>query len=148
MSKALLILNGIRFPFGLLNAAIDWCKQNGSALHAIFMKAEDEVGEGYVYPSDLEAAEDLNDTQGSENASIRVIYTQMKLLSEMAATKEIPYSAALLTEPSLEDILAETSNASILFLDGADEEDGLLSISTFKQSELSGQSKCKVKLIS
>src|SRR5690606_41955314 len=65
----LLILNGIRFPFGLLNAAIDWCKQNGSALHAIFMKAEDEVGEGYVYPSDLEAAEDLNDTQDSENRS-------------------------------------------------------------------------------
>jgi len=147
MKKALIILNGIRFPYKLVDRAIEWSKTNGSSLHAIFVKAEDEVKEGYIFPSDLDAAKKLSTTQDSENASIKVIESQIKLLHDRSVFQNVPFTYELLTDPPLDEIISKAKSAQMMFLDGNDEGVGTLSVNTFKMADLKAHSPCAVEVV-
>lgn len=147
MKTALVILNGIRFPFYLVDNAVNWAKNNNAGLHALFIKAADEEDEGYIFPSDLDAAEDLSDTEDAEEGDVKVIQSQVKLLEDMAKTENIPFQSELLTDPSLEDILAIARAKDILFVDHDFDEPGILTVTGFKLRELIKKSPATVEVI-
>jgi hypothetical protein len=147
MKTAMVIFNGIRFPFYLVDHVIDWAKKNNASLHVLFIKAKHEVKEGYVFPSDLDAAENLFDTEDVEQGDVLVIRSQIKLLEDMAKTENIPFKSVLLTDPSLEDIICLAKRSDILFIDADYNERGILSVTSFKMKDLVKRSPCPVEII-
>ena len=146
MTTALVIFNGIRFPIYLANHAIKWAKKNGASLQALFIRAKTEIKEGYIYPSDLDAAEDLEDTDDAVEDDEKIIQSQIKLLEDMAKTENIPFKSELLIDPSREDILDRTKSAAILFIDEDFDEAGILSVSSIDLEDLK-KSPCPVEVI-
>ena len=147
MKTALVIFNGIRFPFYLVDHVIAWAKKNGASLHVLFLKAKDEIKEGYIFPSDLDAAENLDDADDSKKANIQVIRGQIKLLEDMAKTENIPFKSELLSDPSLENILDIAKRSDILFTDADNNETGILSVTSFNVKDLVKKSPCPVEAI-
>jgi hypothetical protein len=147
MKKALVIFNGIRFPFYLADYAIAWAKKNSANLHALFIKAKHREKEGYVFPSDLDAAEHLTGTGDIEHGDVLIIRSQMKLLEDMAKTKDISFKSELLTDPYQEDILEMAKGSDILFIDADDDETGILSVTSFRMNDLVKKSSCPVESI-
>jgi len=143
----LVIFNGIRFPFYLVDHVIAWSKNNNANLHALFIKAKHEVNEGYIFPSDLDAAEELSDNSDAEQGDEHVIQSQIKILEDMAKTKDIPFKSEVLIEPSLEDILAKAKGQNILFIDHDFNEEGILSVTRWKLGNLIKKSPCPVEAI-
>ncbi len=147
MKKALVIFNGISFPYYLVDHALAWAKKNDAGLHALFIKAENEVEEGYVFPSDLDAAEALSDSEDAEEGDEHVIASQIKLLGDMAKTEDIPFTSELLTDPSLEDILAIARGQDLLFIDHNFNELGILTATEFSLKELIKKTPCPVEVV-
>jgi hypothetical protein len=147
MKTALVIFNGIRFPFYLADHVIEWTEKNTASLHALFIKAKHREKEGYVFPSDLDAAEHLTGTEDIEHGDVLVIRSQMKLLEDMAKTENIPFKSELLTDPLLKDILEIAKGSDILFIDADDNESGILSVTTFRMKDLVKKSPCPVETI-
>ena len=147
MKTALVIFNGIRFPFYLADHVVAWAKKNDATLHALFIKAKHREKEGYVFPSDIDAAEDLTGTEDIEQGDALVIRSQMKLLDDMAKTENIPFKSELLTDPYLEDILETAKSSDILFIDADYNEAGILSVDSFTMNDLVKKSSCPVEII-
>jgi hypothetical protein len=147
MKNAIVIFNGIRFSYHLTDHVIAWAKKNNASLHALFIKAKHREKEGYVFPSDIDAAEDLTGTKDIEAGDVHIIQSQMKLFEDMAKTENIPLRSELLTEPSLEDLTAIVKDADILFVDGDDHGSGILSVTNFKMKNLAKKSPIPVESI-
>jgi hypothetical protein len=147
MKTALVIFNGIRFPYYLADHVIAWVKKNSANLHALFIKAKHREKEGYVFPSDIDAAEDLADAADIEQDDVLLIRSQMKLLEDMAKTENISFKSELLTDPYLEDILEMAKSSDILFVDADDNESGILSVTSFRMKELLKKVPCPVETI-
>ena len=147
MKTGLVVFNGIRFPFYLADQVIAWAKKNGGSIHALFIKAEHREKEGYVFPSDMDAAEDLTGTADVEHGDVRIIRSQIKLLEDMAKTQNIPFRSELLTDPSLDDMLARAKRSDILFIDADDNESGILSVTSFRMKDLVKKSPSPVETI-
>jgi hypothetical protein len=147
MKTALVIFNGIRFPFYLVDHVIAWAKKNSGSLHALFIKAKHREKEGYIFPSDLDAAENLAGTEDIEHGDLLVIRSNMKLMVDMAKTGNILLKSELLTDPYLEDILEMAKSSDILFIDAGDNESGILSITSFTMKDLVKKSPCPVEAI-
>ena len=147
MKTALVIFNGIRFSYDLAVHVIVWAKKTDGNIHALFVKAKHRENEGYVFPSDIDAAEDLSDTGDIEHRDILVIRSQIKLFGDMAKTENIPLNSELLTDPSLRDIVAITKSSDILFIDGDDTDSGIMSVTSFTMKELVKKSLCPVEII-
>jgi hypothetical protein len=147
MKTALVIFNGIRFPFYVVDHVIAWAKKNSASLHVLFVKAKHREKEGYVFPSDIDAAEALADTEDAEHDDVLIIRSQMKLLEDIAKTENIPFKSELLTDPSQDDILLIAKKSDILFIDAGDNESGILSVNSFSMNDLVKKSSCPVELI-
>lgn len=147
MKSALVIFNGIRFPYYLVDHVIAWAKKNSAKLHALFIKAKHREKEGYVFPSDLDAAENLTGNEDLEQGDVAVIRDQMKLLKDMAKSENISLDSDLLTDPSLDDILGIAKKSDILFIDADDNESGILSVTRFTMKDLVKKSPCPVETI-
>lgn len=147
MKTALVIFNGIRFPFYLADHVVSWAKKNDANLHALFIKAKHREEEGYVFPSDIDAAQDLTGTDDIEQGDVLVIRSQIKLLEDMAKTENIPFKSELLTGPYLEDILETAKSSDILFIDADYNETGILSVDSFNINDLVKKSPCPVEII-
>lgn len=147
MKTALVIFNGIRFPIYLADHVIVWAKNNSTGLHALFIKAEHREKENYIFPSDLDAAENLTDTEDIEQGDILVIRSHMKILEDMAKTENIPYQSELLTDPSLENIIGIAKVSAILFMDADYNETGILSVTSIKVKDLVKKSPCPVEMV-
>jgi hypothetical protein len=147
MKTALVIFNGIRFPYYLVDHVIAWAKMNSGSIHALFIKAKHREKEGYVFPSDLDAAEDLTGTEDIEHGDVLVIRSQIKLLEDMAKTENIPFKSELLTDPLLENILDKAKTSGILFIDADYDEPGILSVTSFSLGKLVKKSSCPVEAI-
>ncbi|MEI9912075.1 MAG: hypothetical protein WDO71_21950 [Bacteroidota bacterium] len=71
----------------------------------------------------------------------------MKVLEDMAKTKDIPYNAELLTDPSLGYLLGMAKRSDILFTDADYHETGILYATSFNMKELIKKSPCPVESV-
>lgn len=146
MKTALVIFNGIQFPFTLAEQAIAWAKTNDAGIEALFLVGE-EPGEGYGFPSDLNAAENLTDKEDAEKDNLRIVRSQVKLLEDMAKTDNVSCRAELLIDPELGEVMVRAKNAELLFIDAEYTNTGLLSVTSFDLEDLVDQSPCPVEKV-
>src|SRR5687768_11945414 len=100
MAKAALLFNGIGFSFPLVEHVFSWAKQNNGSLVALFLKAKHVIREGYIFPSDLDAAQNLQKNEDADAASMNVIYSNITMLEHYASSEHINLTTQLLSDPS------------------------------------------------
>ena len=147
MKKTLAIFNGIRFSFSLANHSIDYATQKGASLHGLFIKAKKEEKEGYLFPSDIDPAQNLTDREDAESDDLRLIKDEQKLLKDLAKEKNIQLQMDVLTDPSLEELLRFTRDAEIVFINDPQEENQILAVTSFELEDLVNRSQSPVEVI-
>jgi hypothetical protein len=128
MGKAYIIFNGIQYPFPVVEAAISWAQQSNTKLMALFVRAKDAPAEGYLFPSDLDAAENVNTKDDASAGYEAVLDSNIRMLENEARRHEVPLEISTLTEPSDDDMVNELSGASMIFAPDNLERQGILSV--------------------
>jgi hypothetical protein len=147
MKTALVIINGLKFPYFLSDHAIAWARREQGKLHALFLTSGEEVPEGYVYPSDIDLAETLNDTEDSEKDSSAIIRSQMKLFDDMAKAKGITCYAERFDDAELKQVLEKTKQADVLFIAPGYGDTALQAVTDSQMKELIDQAACPVEMV-
>ena len=117
MKTILIILNGIRLPFHVIDFAISRAKENTSEIYALFLKGGHEQSKGYIFPSDLGSTE-----TGVSDAEVlkedeTIIYDNMKMVRSMVEAEKIPYREILRTNAPLSEIATISEDADLIVLD-------------------------------
>lgn len=128
MAKAALLFNGIGFSFPVVEQAFSWAKQNNGSLVALFLKARHETKEGYIFPSDLDAAQDLQKNEDAEAANMNVLYNNITMLEHKAGNEGIDVTTQVLSDPSNEQILQPLSGCECVFIDDSFGQPGILRV--------------------
>jgi hypothetical protein len=147
MKLALVIFNGIQFHHYHAQSAIQWAMQNEGSLHGLFVHSDKEPREGYIFPSDIDPAENLYNKSDAAKNNVKIIVNQIKLFTDMARAKNIPVITEELLNPPLKKILGITNTASILLIDADYNKAALLACTSFKLEDLIEDSKCPVELV-
>ena len=107
MSKAALLFNGIRFPFAVIDHSFEWAKNQKGDLLAIFLLSKGTEPEGYIFPSDIDQAENLADDDDSTGDNDKVVESNIEMLKHRAVGDGINFTSVVLHDPP-EDTLSET----------------------------------------
>lgn len=132
--NAMVIFNGLSFPHHVADYALSKCKEKGMSLYALFLAGR-EIEEGYIFPSDLDAAQNITDKEDAEKDDFRVIRSQMRLVEDMAKGEGVICRTELLRDPSLEDVIQKARDAQLVFVDPNFRDTGLMT-ANFKMQEL------------
>lgn len=133
MSKGLIIFDGIRFPHHVVDHAISWAKNNGASLKALFLFGR-EYEEGYLFPNDLDEAQDVTDKEDAEKDDMRLINSHIRLLEGAAGS--VKFESEILVDPELDEVLLRASDAQAVFIDANHEETGLMPLTKFDYEDL------------
>ncbi|PZR24672.1 MAG: hypothetical protein DI535_21325 [Citrobacter freundii] len=128
MEKAFIIFNGIQYPFPVVEATISWARQRKATLVALFVRAKDAPAEGYLFPSDLDAAENVNTRADASASHEAVLGSNISMLQNEAKRQEVSLEVRTLTEPSDDDMADALSGASMIFATDDLERRGILSV--------------------
>jgi hypothetical protein len=128
MAKAALLFNGIDFSFATADRAFNWARQNNGSLVALFLRAKHETREGYIFPSDLDAAQNLQKNEDAEAANMNVVYSNITMLEHSAANEHIQLTTQLLSDPSGDQILQQLSGCQCVFIDDQFDQPGILRV--------------------
>ncbi|MEO5998375.1 MAG: hypothetical protein ABIN89_16595 [Chitinophagaceae bacterium] len=150
MKSALVIFNGIKFPYYLMEYALAQAKENKAAMHLVFLRARKENSESYGFPSDLEATEEKSAVEDDEKYNREIIIHHMKLANDMVASEGITCKTELQTDCSIEEISHLMKNFDVVYIDADydNENTSLLGNEKFSLSELIEEAPSKIKLVS
>lgn len=149
MKSVLVIFNGIKFPYYLIEYSIAQAKAHAALLHVLFVIAKEEKDKGYGFPSDLSQTETLADSEDALKDDLKIIRHNMKLAADMAAEENIPCTTEILTGSSLEETLIVVNKFDLVCLDSEydDDSDSMLTNNRFKLNDLVKQVTAPVKLV-
>ena len=144
MEKAFIIFNGIQYPFPVVEAAISFVRQSKAILVALFVRAKDAPAEGYLFPSDLDAAENAN-TRDDANASHEaVLESNMRMLEHEAGRQDVSLHIKTLIEPSDDDLMDELKDAVMIFAADNLEQQGILTVDSIDWARMVHEHPSKV----
>ena len=147
MKTALVIFNGIQFHYYLVDHAIAWALRNNGNLHGLFIHSDKEPPEGYIFPSDIDPAENLYNKSAAVKSNVNVIVGQIKLFTDLVKGRNISVHTEEISNPSLADIIEITEGAGILFIDADYDSAFLLAATSFEMKDLVEGSKCPVEMV-
>lgn len=147
METGIVIFNGIQFSLKLVNRAIEWAEKNRGSLQALFLHSAKEPPEGYIFPSDMDPAENLYDKQDARKSNEAIIHSQVRLFRDMAAAKNIPAQTWELTDPSIKNILEIMEGATILFMDADHDKAFLLKAPHLSLKKIEEHCRCPVEIV-
>ena len=113
MRKAAVLFNGIKFPFAVIDRSYEWAKNEKGMLLAVFLLSKDADPEGYIFPSDIDAAENISDEADSISDSEKVVESYMQMMKNRAVAEQISFQTIVLHDPSgelLSDTLQDCKN--------------------------------------
>lgn len=116
MKTGAVIINGIKFPHFLIDHATAWAKKEGAQLHAIFLTSGEEMPEEYAFPSDIDLAENISDTDDTEKDSAKIVRAEVKLFQDILKADDIRGSAELMNDATLEKVLEKVKSYDLLFV--------------------------------
>ncbi len=73
MKTVIVLLNGIRSPFHVVDAAIEYFVINTCKLVVIILTAKKEEKPGYTIPSDLSLTENITDEKSAVNVDEKIL---------------------------------------------------------------------------
>lgn len=150
MKSALVIFNGIKFPYYLMEYALAQVKEHEAEVHVIFLRAREENSESYGFPSDMKATEEKTAVEDDEKYNRDIIIQHMNLANDMAASEGITCKTELLIDCSIGEISILMKNFDVVYIDADydNENTSLLGNEKFSLSELIEEAPSKVKLVS
>lgn len=150
MKSVLVIFNGIKFPYYLMEYSIAQAKGHSASLHVLFVIAKEEKDKGYGFPSDLSQTETLTNSEDALQDDRKIIRHNIKLATSMAAEENIPCTTKILSGSSLAETLTVINKFDLVCLDSDYDDDttSMLTNNRFTLNELMKQATSPVKLIS
>lgn len=136
MKKILIIINGVKLPYHLADAAIERAKKNGERLHAVLLKSDQEAGEDYPFPNDLESTENVSSESDLEKDDEKIINLNMELLREKAESEKIDFLGEIKTNISTAELKALSADADVVLLDADFDESAVLGNLTITLKEI------------
>ena len=136
MKKAIIIYNGLHFYLPLADKAFEWAKLRKCAVVALFLKIKNEPNPGYVFPSDIVAAESLSTSKDADASDKLTIESCIKLLGHQAATENIAFSAILLIDPTSLEIEKQLLDCDAIFMQQTPEDLAHLPLAAVNIKEL------------
>lgn len=146
MASTVVIFSGLNFSYTALERAIAWAREHGSSLLALFLR-EEPVEEGYIFPSDIDAAKALTDEADARRDDIQLVQGKIQLIKSMAAAAGIQYTPKVSNDSSIPGILALAENADKIFVDVGVEERKEAADRLFNPEELVEKAACPVELV-
>jgi hypothetical protein len=116
MPTTWVIFSGFNFSYAALDRAIDWAKTHNTGLGVLFLQ-EKPVEEGYVFPSDIDAAESLAGEADARQDDDQLVRGKIKLIKDKAAEAGIQHVAKISDDPSIKAILPTTTGADKMYVD-------------------------------
>lgn len=116
MASVLIIFSGLTFTYDALDRAIAQAKHTGAGLQVLFL-VEKPVEEGYVYPSDIDAAESLTNSQDTATDDRHLLHSKINLIRDKVRAEGIACSIQVSNDPSVDAVLAAADNVSMIFVD-------------------------------
>jgi hypothetical protein len=147
MQLIAVLFNGLEFSHHLAESAIAKAKSDSANLLALFLAGQ-EKEEGYIFPSDLDEAQDMTDKEDAERSDVRVIRSQMKLIEDMARAEGLTCSTELMVDPSLEEVLNKINSASLVMIDAHENDEGVDTITSFQMKDLFDRLEAPVQKVS
>ena len=147
MKKAIVLFTGINFSHYMADYSVKWAAKNEVPLLALFLRASREKEEGYFFPSDLDAAENITDRRDAERDDLLLINDYQKLMKDLGIEMNVPVSISVLSDPSDKDLLSLTKEASIVFVDATYDSTDILSPKGFTLEEFQKKSNALVEVI-
>jgi len=150
MKSVLVIFNGIKFPYYLMEYSIAQAKGHSASLHVLFVTAKEEKDKGYGFPSDLSQTETLMDSEDALEDDRKIIKHNMKLAADTAAGENVPCTTEILLGSSLAKTLTVVNKFVLVCLDSDHDDDtaSMLTNNRFILNDLMKQATAPVKLIS
>ncbi|NII28810.1 universal stress protein [Pseudoflavitalea sp. X16] len=146
MSSTLVIFSGLSFSYTALDHAIAWAQEHKSDLRVLFLQ-EEPVEEGYVFPSDIDAAEALTNEADAQQDDDQLIQGKIRLIKDKADAAGINYTTQIITAPSVNTILALATDVDKMFVDVGTDDRKEAADRLFKPEELSEKAACPVELV-
>jgi hypothetical protein len=128
MAKAAMLFNGIQLPYDVVDRAFAWATQSNSSLIGVFLKAGKLQSEGYIFPSDLDAAENLTSDKDSQDNQEMIINSNIRILEHRAAGENIELRSVLLTNPTEASLLEEIKGCECIFVSDKITEQGMMTV--------------------
>jgi hypothetical protein len=147
MKTALVIVNGLKLPYFLTDRSIAWAKQEGGSLQALFLSSGKEMPEGYIYPSDINSAQEITDERDAEIESLKILHDEMKLFKSMLKAAGVTGGAEMLNDPTLEEVLDKAAGYELLFIAPGYGETSQLAITRFSMQDLIDEAPCAVEVV-
>jgi hypothetical protein len=116
MEKAILLFNGIKLPFALTDRAFSWARQSKAEVVAVFLRAKNDSAEGYVFPSDLDAAENLTTTDEAGASHEQLIDSNVRIIENQAARENIVLHSTILEDPEAGQLDELAAGSSRIFV--------------------------------
>ena len=117
MPAVLVIFSGLQFSYDALDRAIAAARQQHEDLQVLFL-VEPPVEEDYLFPSDIDAAESLTDSEDAANDDRRLLHSKVKLIRDKASAAGIDCAISVSNNASVGSILEAAGNVSRIFVDG------------------------------
>jgi hypothetical protein len=147
MTKAALLFNGIQLSFKVVDQAIRWAKQNNGSLVAVFLQAKKEPKEGYIIPSDLNAAENITTDAEAEAGHHAIVENNIVLLKHQASATDIEICTTIMANPSEEKLQEELGGCERLFAGKGIATEGILSVDSINLDKWLADSTIPVEMI-
>lgn len=128
MPAACLLFNGIQYSFPATEKAMAWAQRSHGSLLALFLRAKQEPKEGYIFPSDLDAAEDLNTTDEARASHTAIINSNIRLLRNEAVRQKVEIEIVVMEQPSEEELLDKMKGMEMVFISSTVIETGILTV--------------------
>jgi len=132
MGKAALLFNGIQYNFAVVEKAVAWATQSKGSLVCLFLRAEQQASEGYIFPSDLDEAENLRSTGDASASHGAVIDSNMRMLEHVLHSNDIDFTATVLTEPGADALKEKLEGCGRIFTSDNVHATGILAVSSIE----------------
>lgn len=140
------IFSGLNFSYTALDRAINWAKAHNTDLGVLFLQ-EEPVEEGYVFPSDIDAAESLAGEADARQDDDQLVQGKIKLIKDKAADAGIKYVVKISDDTSIETILSITAYPDKIYVDVGTELREEAADRLFNPDELVEKAACPVELV-
>lgn len=146
MSFTWVIFSGLNFSYTALDRAIGWAKAHDTDLGVLFLQ-EEPVEEGYVFPSDIDAATALTEEADARQDDDQLVQGKIKLIKDKAAAAGIQYAVKISDDPSIESILSNAKDPGKIYVDIGTEIREEAADRLFNPEDLVEKAACPVELV-
>lgn len=146
MPSTWVIFSGINFSYAALDHAIAWAREHKTILGVLFLQ-EKPVEEGYIFPSDIDAAENLTDEADARQDDDQLVQGKIRLIKDKAEYAGVQYTVKISNDPSIDTILLITEEPDKIYVDVGMKPREEAADRLFNPDELVEKAACPVELV-